>query len=153
MVKTASDKMSVAPELSPGDWKWIECISLYIDNQWHGGNGDRNGGETQRRGDLEWVDECDGDEEKEHWEERKRAVVCYQLTAGAFQPLHCKITETEGPAFMQPLSILVQSQARWLLCWVSHHLAALSTPGNGHNWRSQTNSWMKRVKGHWFPRG
>lgn len=35
VVETASDKMSAAPELNPGDWKWIECISPYIDSRWH----------------------------------------------------------------------------------------------------------------------
>lgn len=94
MVETASDKMSAPPELNPGDWKWIECISPYIDSHWHRRDSD---GE---RGELEWVNEWDEDEEKEHREGRKRAVVCYQLTTGAFQTSllsHYTITETEGP--------------------------------------------------------
>ncbi len=81
VVGTASDKMSAAPELNPGDWKWIECISPYIDSRWHRGDSDRE----RERGELEWVNEWDEDEEKEHRGERKRAVVCYQLTTGAFQ--------------------------------------------------------------------
>lgn len=81
VVETAFDKMSAAPELNPGDWKWIECISLYIDSHWHRGESDR---ERERR-DLEWANKWDEDEEKEHWGERKRAAVCYQLTTGAFQ--------------------------------------------------------------------
>lgn len=152
VVGTASDKMSAAPELNPGDWKWIECISPYIDSHWHRGDSDRE----RERGELEWVNEWDEDEEKEHRGERKRAVVCYQLTTGAFQtPLlsHYTITETEGPVFTQPYSILVQRQACWQPCWASRHLAAPSTPGNGHNWKSQTNSWMTGAKGHWVPRG
>lgn len=82
VVETASDKMSAAPELNPGDWKWIECISPYIDSCWHLRDSDRGEGE---RGNLEWVNEWDEDEEKEHRGERKRAVVCYQLTIEAFQ--------------------------------------------------------------------
>lgn len=150
VVETAFDKMSAAPELNPGDWKWIECISPYIDSRWHRRDSD---GE---RGELEWVNEWDEDEEKEHREGRKRAVVCYRLTTGAFQtPLlsHYTITVTEGPVFTQPYSILVQRQAFWLPRWASHNLTAPSTPGNGHNWKSQTNSWMTWARGHWVSRG
>lgn len=107
VVETASDKMSAAPELNPGDWKWIECISPYIDSCWHRGDSDREE-ERRERGELEWVNEWDEDEEKEHRGERKRAVVCYQLTTGAFQtPLlsHYTITETKGSVFTKPCSI------------------------------------------------
>lgn len=70
--------MSMAPELNPGDWKWIERIAPYTDSRWHGG-------ET---GDLERVDEWDkGEEEREHRAGgEKHLLLC-----------HHTINNTEGP--------------------------------------------------------
>ena len=86
VVETAANKMSAAPELNPGDWKWIECISAHIDGRWHSGDSDRRRGGGGGGMNSESVNEFEEDEEKEQQEERKRAVVCYQLTTGAFQP-------------------------------------------------------------------
>lgn len=58
-VESASDKMCAAPELNPGDWKWIECIWPYIDSLWHCGDSDRETirekghGASQRVGRVE----------------------------------------------------------------------------------------------------
>lgn len=62
MVKTASNKMSTAPELNPGDWKWIERFSPYIDSCWHRKDSDME----RERENLKWVKEWDENEEKEH---------------------------------------------------------------------------------------
>lgn len=142
VVETASDKMSAAPELNPGDWKWIECISPYIDSRWHRRDSDGEWGE------LEGVNEWDEDEEKEHRGGRKRAVVCYQLTTGAFQtPLlsHYTITKTEGPVFTQPHSILVQRQDFWL--------APLSIPQPLCSINTKKWTQLTRARGHWVSRG
>lgn len=83
VVETASDKMSAAPELSPGDWKWIECISPYIDSHWHRRDRDRE----RERGELEWVNEWDEDKEKEHrGRERERKKEQWCVTSWPLEP-------------------------------------------------------------------
>lgn len=44
VVKAPSNKMSAAPELNPGDWKWIEFISPYRDGCGRRRENDREGG-------------------------------------------------------------------------------------------------------------
>lgn len=106
-----STKWARPPELNPGDWKWIECISPYIDSRWHRGDSDRERvGVSQRVGR--------GMKKRSAGEAAIRAVVCYQLTTGAFQtPLlsHYTITGTEGSCFSHPaVQRLVERQAHWL---------------------------------------
>lgn len=154
VVETASDKMSAAPELNPGDWKWIECISPYIDSCWHRGDSDREE-ERRERGELEWVNE---------WDERKGTPGREKKSSGVLPADHWSLSNPpplplyhyrdQGFCFHQAMQHFWES-AKPAGCprGASHHLAAPSTPGNGHNWKSQTNSWMTRARGHWVPRG
>lgn len=146
VVETASDKMSMAPELNPGDWKWIECISPYIGSCWHSRDSDRERGERRlgvsQRAGRRWRKGAPGREKK---------------SSGVLPADHW--------SFSKPPPVPLYHYWDWGSCFhpamqhsgtaptVSHRLTAPSTPGNGHNWRSQTNSWMTRARGHWVPRG
>lgn len=104
VVKTASNKMSAAPELNPGDWKWIEFISPYIDGCRHSGDNDREGWW------VVWgsVNKCNQNEEKEHQEERKRGSGALPAVHWSFSttPLfHYTITESKDFFFHSAMTL------------------------------------------------
>lgn len=145
VVKTACNKMSAAPELNPGDWKWIEFISPYIDGCRHSGDNDREGWwgglRISQQVQREWRKGAPGREKKGQW-----CVTSCPLELFNNTPLPLYHYGDQG--FLSPVGhdALAQRQA-------SAGSPTKSLSRNGHNWTSWTNSWMTGVKRHRFPRG
>lgn len=67
VVETASDKMSMAPELNPGDWKWIECITHHTASGAAGTAMGREGTWSESTSGTRMKKRSTGEWEKEQW--------------------------------------------------------------------------------------